>query len=56
MSCACVPRARSQDVDGKPPTVIPGMMAEVDVLTGQRTILDYFLKPVVKVREKAFRE
>ena len=45
-----------QDVDGKPLPVIPGMMAEVDILTGQRTILDYFLKPVVKVREKAFRE
>ena len=45
-----------QDVDGRPLPVIPGMMAEVDVLTGQRTILDYFLKPVAKVREKAFRE
>ena len=42
--------------DAKPLPVIPGMMAEVDVLAGQRTILDYILKPVVKVREKAFRE
>ena len=45
-----------QDVDGKPLPVIPGMIAEVDILTGQRTILDYFLKPVAKVKEKAFRE
>ena len=45
-----------QDVEGKPLPVIPGMMAEVDVLTGQRTVLDYFIKPIVKVQEKAFRE
>ena len=45
-----------QDAGGRPLPVIPGMMAEVDVLTGQRTILDYFLKPVAKVQEKAFRE
>ena len=55
-----VMRVRTQgtfeDVDGRPLPVIPGMMAEVDILTGQRTILDYFIKPMIKVREKAFRE
>ena len=53
-------RVRTQgafhDIDDKSLTEIPGMMAEVDVPTGQRTILDYFLKPVAKVRKKAFRQ
>ncbi len=36
--------------------VIPGMMATVDVITGQKTVLDYLLKPVNKVRQRALRE
>lgn len=36
--------------------IIPGMTASVDVLTGQKTVLDYLLKPVLKSREKAMRE
>ena len=40
---------------GKPLTVIPGMTASVEVRTGERTVLDYLLKPVLKSRE-AFRE
>jgi adhesin transport system membrane fusion protein len=36
--------------------IIPGMTAEVDVLTGQKTVLSYLLKPVLKVREGALRE
>jgi adhesin transport system membrane fusion protein len=36
--------------------IIPGMVTEVDVLTGKRTVLDYMLKPLIKVRDKAFRE
>ena len=44
------------DAAGQPLPVIPGMIADVDILTGQRSILDYFLRPVAKVKEKAFRE
>jgi membrane fusion protein, adhesin transport system len=42
--------------DERPLPIIPGMVTEVDVLTGTRTVLDYMLKPLTKVREKAFRE
>ena len=36
--------------------IIPGMTAEVDVLTGKRTVLEYLLKPILRGREMAFRE
>jgi adhesin transport system membrane fusion protein len=36
--------------------IIPGMTAEVDVLTGQKTVLSYLLKPVLKARAYALRE
>lgn len=36
--------------------IIPGMAASVDIITGKKTILQYLLKPVMKVREQAFRE
>jgi membrane fusion protein, adhesin transport system len=36
--------------------IIPGMTAEVDVLTGRKTVLSYLLKPVLKVRDGALRE
>ncbi|MDH4062004.1 MAG: HlyD family type I secretion periplasmic adaptor subunit [Aquincola sp.] len=36
--------------------IIPGMTAEVDVLTGKKTVMSYLLKPVLKVREGAMRE
>ena len=36
--------------------IIPGMVATVDVLTGEKTVLDYLLKPVTRVRKEALRE
>jgi len=42
--------------DHKPLPIIPGMTASVDILTGQKTVLDYLLKPVLKVRDRAMRE
>jgi adhesin transport system membrane fusion protein len=36
--------------------IIPGMTAEVDVLTGKKTVMSYLLKPVLKVRDGALRE
>ncbi|RME68501.1 MAG: HlyD family type I secretion periplasmic adaptor subunit [Alphaproteobacteria bacterium] len=41
--------------DGDLP-IIPGMVAEVDVLNGKRSVLDYILKPLSEVRDKALRE
>ncbi|MFV3412145.1 HlyD family type I secretion periplasmic adaptor subunit [Pseudomonas nitroreducens] len=35
--------------------IIPGMTATVEIRTGEKTILDYILKPALKARE-AFRE
>lgn len=35
--------------------IIPGMIARAEIRTGEKTILDYILKPVLKARE-AFRE
>jgi adhesin transport system membrane fusion protein len=40
----------------KPLPIIPGMTASVDVLTGQKTVLDYLLKPILKARDRALRE
>jgi adhesin transport system membrane fusion protein len=39
-----------------PLPIIPGMIAEVDVLTGKKTILDYLLKPVLRAKERALSE
>lgn len=36
--------------------IIPGMTAEVDILTGKKTVLSYLLKPVLKARAYALRE
>jgi membrane fusion protein, adhesin transport system len=36
--------------------IIPGMTAEVDVLTGRKSVLSYLLKPVLKVQHRAMSE
>jgi len=36
--------------------IIPGMTAEVDILTGNKTVLAYLLKPVLKAKAYALRE
>ncbi|WP_225615930.1 HlyD family type I secretion periplasmic adaptor subunit [Methylomonas albis] len=36
--------------------IIAGMTAEVDILTGKKTVLDYLLKPILKARDRALRE
>ena len=40
----------------RPLKIIPGMTAAVDILTGEKTVLDYLLKPVLRAREMALRE
>jgi multidrug efflux pump subunit AcrA (membrane-fusion protein) len=35
--------------------IIPGMVAQVDIKTGQKSVLSYLFKPVLKARE-ALRE
>jgi adhesin transport system membrane fusion protein len=36
--------------------IIPGMTASAEILTGQKSVLDYFLKPLLKARDEALRE
>lgn len=36
--------------------IIPGMTAEVDILTGRKTVMSYLLKPVLKAHAYALRE
>lgn len=40
---------------GKPFAIVPGMVATVDIRTGEKTILDYLIKPLNRAKE-ALRE
>jgi len=42
--------------DAKPLLIIPGMIATVDIITGEKSVMDYLLKPVLKARTEAMRE
>ncbi|HSX88634.1 MAG TPA: HlyD family type I secretion periplasmic adaptor subunit [Pseudomonas sp.] len=42
--------------DEHPLLIIPGMIATVDIITGEKSVLDYLLKPVLKARAEALRE
>jgi adhesin transport system membrane fusion protein len=42
--------------DQHPLPIIPGMVATVEILTGEKTVLDYILKPARLLREEALRE
>lgn len=44
---------------GEGPTslpIIPGMIGNVDILTGRKSVLSYLLKPIVKLKDEALRE
>ena len=51
-------RTDSAQLAGKdgPLPILPGMIATVDVLSGHKSVLEYILKPVLKVRDGALRE
>ncbi len=50
-------RVRTKDVkfNDKMP-IIPGMTAEVDILTGNKSVMSYLLKPILKGKAYALRE
>lgn len=48
-------RTKQANFSDKMP-IIPGMTAEVDVLTGKKTVMAYLLKPVLKAHSHALRE
>ncbi|MBU2871316.1 HlyD family type I secretion periplasmic adaptor subunit [Colwellia sp. E2M01] len=37
-------------------TIIPGMQTSVDILTGQKTVLNYWLKPLLRAKANAMKE
>lgn len=41
---------------GKELPIIPGMVAEVDIMTGKKSVLAYLLKPVTRAKSVAFTE
>ncbi|WP_349573308.1 HlyD family type I secretion periplasmic adaptor subunit [Azotobacter salinestris] len=42
--------------DDDPLLIIPGMVASVDIITGQKSVLSYLLKPILRARAEALRE
>ncbi|MDL2271453.1 HlyD family type I secretion periplasmic adaptor subunit [Desulfovibrio sp. OttesenSCG-928-I05] len=41
---------------GDPLPIIPGMQASVDIITGEKTVLAYLLKPIIKASQNAMTE
>ena len=44
------------DAKGAQVRILPGMTAEVEVLTGKKTVLGYLLKPVLRAHQRALTE
>lgn len=44
------------EIRGRKYPIIPGMIATVDIVTGKKTILDFLLKPILKVKQDALHE
>jgi len=42
--------------NGEKLKIIPGMTVSVDIITGQKTVLDYILKPILKTKQYTFTE
>ena len=36
--------------------IIVGMTAQVDIITGKKTIMQYLMKPILRAKENALRE
>lgn len=49
-------RTRAIEALDKKLAIIPGMQAQIDIITGKKTILQFLSKPIVAVKENAFRE
>jgi membrane fusion protein, adhesin transport system len=45
-----------RDKRGEDLAIIPGMVSEVDIVTGKKTILSYLLRPFNRAMERALRE
>ena len=40
----------------KPLEIIPGMRTNVDIITGEKTLMEYLLKPILKAKQNALTE
>ena len=44
------------DADGVEVEIMPGMVAQANILAGRKTVLDYILKPIVRIKDRALRD
>ena len=42
--------------NGSEVTILPGMVASIDVLSGKRTILEYFWQPIARTKDRALKD
>ena len=49
-------RTASTSIGAQQLPIIPGMVAEVDILTGKKSVLSYLLKPILRAKSKAMTE
>ena len=42
--------------NGKPIKIAPGMGAQIDIITGERTVMHYLTKPIIKTLDESFIE
>ncbi|MBD3649497.1 MAG: HlyD family efflux transporter periplasmic adaptor subunit, partial [Pseudomonadales bacterium] len=42
--------------DANPLPIIPGMIATVDIMTGEKTVMEYILKPLKRAQQAALSE
>jgi membrane fusion protein, adhesin transport system len=49
-------RTLSNTIGAQKLPIIPGMVAEVDILTGKKSVLSYLLKPILRAHAKAMTE
>ncbi len=49
-------RTHTNNIGDKKFPIIPGMVAEVDILTGKRSVLAYLMKPILRAKANAMTE
>jgi len=45
-----------KNADGSLVAILPGMIGQVDIVRGRRTILEYIWQPIAKIKDDAFRQ
>ena len=49
-------RTNSTNIGDQKLPIIPGMVAEVDILTGKKSVLSYLFKPLLRAKDRAMTE